>query len=195
MFHLNIHKLGVKAVSATAEIYLLAIFNPDITRQNKHMRKTREMEQVFKSHLKTFMVADPQASLRKLRDQFIKNDLYLDLEYISKIRSDLFKERAHRMDRRTLNMIVAEYEDTILVIKDMCMKIATTGFNPGVRMQAMSLIHRFSDSLFDRLIIAGALDKGQKRLIQAKVKRVQTLPKIKKQSILASMFNLASSEK
>lgn len=89
-----------------------------------------------------------------------KNPLNLDKDYINKLVNKIRKERANRMDYRTLNVTLAKFEDEAEALKERLWEIIRSATSkPGEKIYAIAELRKTSTELFDKMFDAGVFER------------------------------------
>jgi len=80
---------------------------------------SKERQQEHISQIRRILVVKPEASILDIKDSLSKqrSPLDLDKDYINKLVNRIRKERAKRLDKYTINVILANFQDEVEELK------------------------------------------------------------------------------
>jgi len=123
---------------------------------------SKERQQEHISQIRRILVVKPEASILDIKDSLSKqrSPLDLDKDYINKLVNRIRKERAKRLDKYTINVILANFQDEVEELKKRLWLIIT---NPNSsdqsKISAIRELRTSSKDLFDKMFDAGAFKR------------------------------------
>lgn len=126
------------------------------------MRYTKEQQQEYISQIRRVLVVKPESSILNIKEVLAKQrkPLNLDKDYINKLVRIIRKERIGRLDRYTINVVLAKFQDEIEELKKRLWIIITS---PEVvekdKIAAIRELRNSSKDLFDKMFDAGVFSR------------------------------------
>jgi len=123
---------------------------------------SKERQQEHISQIRRILVVKPEASILDIKDSLSKqrSPLDLDKDYINKLVNRIRKERAKRLDKYTINVILANFQDEVEELKKRLWLIIT---NPNSsdqsKISAIRELRTSSKDLFDKMFDAGVFKR------------------------------------
>jgi len=123
---------------------------------------SKERQQEHISQIRRILVVKPEASILDIKESLSKqrSPLDLDKDYINKLVNRIRKERAKRLDKYTINVILANFQDEVEELKKRLWLIIT---NPNSsdqsKISAIRELRTSSKDLFDKMFDAGVFKR------------------------------------
>jgi hypothetical protein len=123
-------------------------------------RISHEHKQLYKSHLRSLLARDHQASQIELVVGMEKLGYKLDRFYLAKLVKEIRSEQIRRADRQTLNLALASFEDTMSQVVKLAWEIASTPYiSAPARVMALREIREAHNDVFQKRFDAGEFEK------------------------------------
>jgi len=126
------------------------------------MRYSKERRKQHISRVRRLLVMRPDASILEIRDLLQRQvrSLKLDKDYINKLVNKIRKEKAKRMDRYTLSVKLAEFEDKLKEADLHLWTIANSSMSSNSEaITALREIRKNNSEMLDRMFLAGFFEK------------------------------------
>jgi len=123
---------------------------------------SKERQQEHIGQIRRILVIKPEASILDIKESLSKqrSPLDLDKDYINKLVNRIRKERAKRLDKYTINVILANFQDEVEELKKRLWLIIT---NPNSsdqsKISAIRELRTSSKDLFDKMFDAGVFKR------------------------------------
>jgi len=158
------------------------------------MRYTKEKQQEHISQIRRILVIKPDSTIFDVKDALAKQGkpLILDKDYINKLINKIRRERTKRLDRYTVNVVLAKFQDEVEELKKRLWLIITNaGGLERDKIAAIKEIRNSSKDIFDKMFDAGIFERKLGEIgIEDKSKTLINLlknadPEVKKEFIRA----------
>ena len=131
-----------------------------ISRDN--MKYSKEQQQEHISQIRRVLVIKPEASILNIKETLAsqRKSLDLDKDYINKLVNRIRKERAKRLDKYTINKVLAEFQDEVEELKKRLWIIITNAEGSEKdKIAAIRELRTSSKELFDKMFDAGVFKR------------------------------------
>ena len=123
-------------------------------------RVSAENKQFYRSKIRSLIVQNPQITQRELKERLEKDGLTLDRKYLGSLVNGIYAERAHRIDKLTLDRALAGFADAMDEIATRGWEIVNSAWlDPKARVMALKEIREAHNAVFEKLFDAGVFDR------------------------------------
>lgn len=122
--------------------------------------KEKIQEQI--SQIRRILVIKPDSTIPDVQGALArqKKPLKLDKDYVNKLIKKIRKERIYRLDRYTINKVLAEFQDEVEELKKrLWVIINSSDSSHRDRVSAVKELRNSSKELFDKMFDAGVFTK------------------------------------
>ena len=119
---------------------------------------SKERQQEHISQIRRILVVKPDSSILDIKEALAKQriPLNLDKDYINKLVNRIKKERANRLDKHTINVVLARFQDEVEELKKRLWLIITNPESSDKdKIAAIRELRTSSKDLFDKMFDAG----------------------------------------
>lgn len=145
-------------------------------------RYSKQHIEEHKNRIRSVLVVNPGASLRTIQETLEnseENPLHLHIDYISKLRKKIIKERAHRNDRLLVGTRIAEMQDKKARIDQMLWREASDKTNSGkVRVTALVSLLKAELDLLNAELDSGIFQRKLGSIHMTKTLELKTEQKV-----------------
>jgi hypothetical protein len=150
------------------------------------MRKSKEQANLYSANIRKLMVVQHDMPALEMQKQLQKLGIHLHVEYIRRLREKILGERMRRVDRKSLNMALAAFEDVLTETARTAWQIALSP--QATRMERLIAIKEIREShtvIFNKLFDAGVFDR-KLGSVDVNVKRSRPLSQDVEEEIFAA---------
>jgi len=123
---------------------------------------SKEKQQEHISQIRRILVIRPDSTILGIRDTLMKREkpLKLDKDYINRLVNKIRKERAERLNRYTINKVLAKFQDEVEELKRRLWTIIMSQeTSEKDKISAIRELRNSSKDLFDKMFDAGVFKK------------------------------------
>jgi len=123
---------------------------------------SKEKQQEHISLIRRILVVRPDSTILGIRDSLMKRDkpLKFDKDYINRLVNKIRRERAERLDRYTINKVLAKFQDEVEELKRRLWTIIMSQeTSEKDKISAIRELRNSSKDLFDKMFDAGVFKK------------------------------------
>lgn len=125
------------------------------------MRFSKQQMEIHKAQVRRLLVVDHQMTLHEMQKLLAKNGYDFHIDYVSKVREKVLKERFTRVDRLTLNSALASFSDVLgETSQRMWVVLADPRTTASEKVAAARVINDAHAKVFDKLFDAGVFERN-----------------------------------
>lgn len=121
----------------------------------------KERQEYHIAKIRSLIAEDHQITFEELQQRLDHRfGLKFDRAYVSRLAKKIFRERSVRADRKTLNLALAAFEDSMTQVVRVAWEIANDEFaRKQDRVMALREVREAHTAIFDKLFDAGVFER------------------------------------
>ena len=123
---------------------------------------SKEKQQEHISQIRRILVIKPDSTIFEVKEALMRQGkpLSLDKDYINKLVNKITKERAKRIDRYTIGVVLANFQDEVIELKKrLWIIIVNRESSEKDKISAIRELRNSSKDIFDKMFDAGIFNK------------------------------------